>query len=153
MTGLTDELRTHSLKEYISYLDNLKMILMTQEPVDEVITENWNSFIGARDFMKAPVKQIAKIEDFDDEIPFSGGGYMTIELPSEEQQENARKVKEAMDKIGPIQEISEPFKTQSAEQYITAIQTFEEVQDTFFQGFLINKEPSSLDDYFKETLI
>jgi len=37
MTGLTDELRTHSLKEYISYLDNLKMILMTQEPVDEVI--------------------------------------------------------------------------------------------------------------------
>ena len=152
MTGLTDELRTHSLKEYISYLDNLKMILMTQEPVDEVITKNWNSFIGARDFMKTPI--VKDNSDYLDEISFSGGGgYMTIELPSEEQQENARRVKEAMDKIGPIQEILEPFKTESAEQYITAIHTFEEAQDTFFQGFLINKEPSSLDDYFKETLI
>lgn len=43
--------------------------------------------------------------------------------------------------------------TESAKQYIDTIYKFEEIQDSFFNGFLIDDEPTGLDDYFKETLI
>jgi len=43
--------------------------------------------------------------------------------------------------------------TESAKQYIGAIQSFDEAQDSFFNGFLNNTEPQGLDDYFQETLV
>ena len=43
--------------------------------------------------------------------------------------------------------------TEVAKQYIGAIHSFEEAQDSFFDGFLNNQEPTTLEDFFKETLV
>jgi hypothetical protein len=90
---------------------------------------------------------------------FSGGTSMGIDRPSKEQ-EDAGKL--ANDKINPHFENKNELttiptfdsdSTEVAKQYIDAIHSFEEAQDSFFQGFLINTEPKGLDDYFQETLV
>ena len=154
-----NELRTHSLTEYKTYLQTLKATLTSDSSSDTILTENWLVFKSARDSMKAP--KAAAVDDDDEAFMggFSGGMSMGVDGPTKEQAE-AGKV--ANDKINPHFEnkgelITIPTfdsdSTEVAKQYIAAIHSFEEAQDSFFNGFLSNNEPNGLDDYFRETLV
>lgn len=152
----SNELRTHSLTEYKNYLQTLKETLMNESPSENILSENWSVFKNARNSMKAP-----KLRDNDDnDDSFVGGTSMSIDGPTKEQEEAG---KLANDKINSYfkgndgELITIPTfdsdSTEIAKQYIGAICSFEEAQDSFFDGFLSNQEPNKLDDYFKETLV
>jgi hypothetical protein len=155
-----NELRTHSLTEYKTYLQTLKATLLEGLPSEKIISENLLVFKSARDSMKAPVTVSPSDTDDDDFMGgFSGGMSMGVDGPTKEQ-EMAGKV--ANDKLNPNFEnkgelITIPTfdsdSTEIAKQYIGAIHSFEEAQDSFFNGFLTNTEPKGLDDYFQETLV
>jgi hypothetical protein len=163
----SDELRTHSLSEYKHYLENLKSILVSETASDDILGQNWSVFKNAREFMKAPsIKKIPTHNDdeYDDFMGgFSGGYSFQTDMPSKEQQTVATSVKEQLDSLrksfAPAEGVlisEQTFtedSTEVAKQYIGAVHAFEEAQDNFFQGFLTNDEPNSLDDYFKETLM
>jgi DNA polymerase III delta prime subunit len=148
----SNELRTHSLTEYKKYLQTLKETLTADST-----SENWLIFKNARNSMKPP-----KLRNDDDSFMggFSGGTSMGVDGPTKEQEEAG---KLANDKINPYFKGNDgelttiptfdSDSTEVAKQYIGAIQSFEEAQDNFFEGFLIDNEPKELDDYFRETLV
>ena len=184
-------MRTHSLKEYRQYLENLRDIIV--EGSESYLTENWKIFKNAKESMKAPgsgtivVQTVFDDKDEDDFLFFSGGSSCMPDYESKEQSEAAKKVREQMDRIMGQHGVSvegidtldrdrsvnslstsqvnlnaayysllavDPLKTESADTYIGAIHSFDEAQDSFFQGFLKpNIESTSLDDFFKETLV
>lgn len=183
MLESSDELRTHSLKEYKQYLENLRDVII--EGSESYLTENWNVFKKAKESMKTP-SIVKKVYDDDDFPFFSGGSSCIPDYESPEQAEAAKRVREVMDKIMGHHGVSvkgidtlerdravvapesqfnlnmayysllaaEPLKTESAESYVGAIQSFDEAQDSFFQGFLKpDTQTTGLDDFFKETLV
>jgi len=82
------------------------------------------------------------------------------ELPTEEQVLAAKKNNEYMETLRASFMMNESTfsqdSTEVAKQYIESIHSFDEAQDSFFQGFLskdAETETNNLDDFFKETLI
>ena len=102
---------------------------------------------------------IEDYEDDDDFSSFSGGICCVLDKPTKEQEEAGDIANRYINKIFnenlhivniPTFDIN---STDSAKQYISAVYSFENAQNSFFEGFLKNKDPESLDDYFLETLI
>ena len=159
----SDELREHGLKAYKTYLDALKKCLK-EEYTDESLKANWVAFLDAKKSMASPTNQVVVINNYDDDLDgyaISDGRSFQTDLPTAEQQEAARIVREKMESMYSSTQTgimnNEPTFTQDSServsQYIAAVHTFEEAQDNFFQNFLTNDEPKLLDDYFKESLI
>ena len=105
-------------------------------------------------------KKIEETSDDDDFMGgFSGGMSMGIDGPTEIQEEAGRlansKINPQFENKGELINIPtfDSDSTETAKQYIGAIHSFEEAQDSFFNGFLSNTEPQGLDDYFQETLV
>jgi DNA polymerase III delta prime subunit len=158
----SNELRTHSLTEYKTYLQTLKATLLEGSISEEILTQNWLVFKSARDSMKAPKHEVISEDSDDDGIflgGFSGGMSMGIDGPSKEQELAGKlandKVNAHFENKGELVSIPtfDSDSTEIAKQYIGAIHSFEEAQDSFFEGFLTNTEPKALDDYFQETLV
>ena len=90
---------------------------------------------------------------------FSGGMSMDVDAPTPLQESAGRlansKVNPHFENKGELINIPtfDSESTETAKQYIRAIRSFDEAQDSFFNGFLTNTEPQGLDDYFQETLV
>ena len=147
-------------------METLKLTLLTDSPSDDILTTNMSVFKSAKDSMKAPLPEKKSVDDFHmvdypmDDFPFAGGSIGTNQDKPTEEQEIAGK--NANDKINSMFEVKDELisyptfdsdSTEVAKQYIGAIHSFEEAQDSFFEGFLSNQEPNNLEDYFKETLV
>jgi hypothetical protein len=148
-------LREHSLKEYKIYLIKLKTTLQEENPVDDILTKNWETFKTARDSMKPPSQEY---DDWPDNFLFSGGTSLSVDKPNKEQIDAGVIANNHIAALfQSVQQVNEPTftadSTEIAKQYIQSIYTFDSTQDNFFQGFLTNEEPTGLDDYFKESLI
>jgi hypothetical protein len=111
---------------------------------------------------KAIIFNSNSIDNSDDDeefSSFSGGICCVLDKPTKEQENAGDIANKYINKIfnenlhivnSPTFDIN---STDSAKQYISIIHTFECIQNSFFEGFLKNKKPESLDDYFMETLI
>lgn len=160
----SDDLLRYRVTEYKTYLESVRTVVSTSGEIhdplfrDETLVQNKLVFDKAKASMKNPQPQ--KIPEEDDDFPFSGGSCgMGMDMPTEEQAAAAKQANSQMNLLfQPKDEITyiptfDSSSTEAAKQYIQAIHSFEEAQDSFFQGFLTNDEPKALDDYFKETLV
>jgi len=153
----SDDLLTYRLTEYKTYLESLRLVVLSTG--DENLAENKEIFNKAKNSMKFPQPKSVYDDDIED-YPFSGGGCgMDIDMPTKEQQEAGKVINEKINLLFEKKDelVSYPTfdgdSTEVAKQYIGAIHSFEEAQDSFFEGFLSNNEPTSLEDYFKENLV
>ena len=163
----SDDLLRYRVTEYKTYLESVRTVVETSDKIhdpsfrDETLAQNKLVFDKAKASMKNPQPQPQRVHDSDDDdFPFSGGSCgMGMDMPTEEQ---AAAAKEANSHVNSLFQGKDELtyiptfdssSTDAAKQYIAAIHSFEEAQDSFFQGFLTNDEPKALDDYFKETLV
>jgi len=169
-------LRTHSLTEYKIYLQNLRGVL-EQNQSEATVEENKVIFKKAKESMKAPGVRIIEEDDFPffsggsscipdyESKEQSEAAKKVRDFMDSQLQQNGLSVKgiDMLDRDRealPITQVNfneaynrllaeQPLTTEAALQFIGGIQTFEEAQDSFFQGFLTAEpEENSLDKFF-----
>jgi len=164
----SDDLLRYRVTEYKTYLESVRTVVSTSDEIhspefrDETLAQNKLVFDKARASMKNPQPQPQKVHDDDEEdYPFFSGGScgMDMDIPTEEQQQAAKIANSQVNSLFQVKDeiiyipTFDSSSTEAAKQYIGAIHSFEDAQDSFFQGFLTNDEPKALDDYFKESLV